>query len=238
MGIFLRRQTVPSEVNYDTMTQSDYVIVLGAGPSARVNMDRIVEWQKTYNAVVIASNYKFRIHADYTAFVSAKKFNENKNHATGKFIVSSPYIKRGHYRKIVKRILVFRSTRIKPWAISRMEISDRGQVGHDLASAGYAAILAASFCRPKHVLLVGFDGMKRKGKFFILRHFNGKTRKNNNIKEMKLLDVRLRNYFANMLIPYLQNNGSTLYAYHNDQFRGLDPESLGVKVIPRGEIFV
>ena len=114
----------------------------------------------------------------------------------------------------------------------RIKINKKGAISHDLASAGFAAILASTFCNPKKVLIAGFDGLNKTRKKYILRHFHGKHQKRTDTEEMTLLNGRLIAYFTDLLIPYIQNNGATIYAYKNDRLRGIDAEKVGIKLLP------
>jgi len=222
------------QANYDTMPKVERIVVLAAGPSAKKAINKVRNW-KNKNTVVIVTNYRFPIKANYTFFVSPKVFQQQYKNVTGKIVITKPYIKIGQYRKdknIMKRIVIFKCGKEKVWNIDKIDIDKKGVVQHDIASSGFGALLFATYFDPTELLILGFDGPNKTDKKYILNHFNGKKQKRVLDERHIKLDNDYRNFMKNKMIPYLFDSGiKEIYLCKEDRFRGIDKNELKVKVL-------
>jgi hypothetical protein len=236
-------KVIPPILNYENMPQRDKVLVLAAGPSANEAIKKAKKWMDE-DTVVIVTNYKFPIKANYTFFVKTKIFRQQHQKVDGKLVIASPLVKVGKYAKmrskrwLMKRLRIFRCQKSpRVWAIDKITIDENCVVRHDIASSGFGALLLATYCRPKHLLMVGFDGPtidktnKRKRKF-VLDHFTGKTQIRPLDDLHKRIAIQYKKYLRDKMMPFLSESGiENIYLCKEDRFRGINKTDLEVTVI-------
>jgi hypothetical protein len=91
--------------------------------------------------------------------------------------------------------------------------------------SGFGAILAASVCRPKKMLLVGIDAPKINVDF--------KTMYNNKIVKYEKPEKceKVINYFINILLPTIQSMGIIVETFSSVELLGLNKKKLRIKVL-------
>ena len=231
------------KLNYDTVAQFDSVIVVAGGPSTGSNIDKIVEYQKANNSLVIASNYNYeKIIADYTYITDYYKLVEN----IGK--INSPLIgteslfsivkgKKKHFSKLTsygKKFQIYTVGDIKKkegvyesYENGGISISSKGDFPYfELGTSGLGSLAISILFKPKKILISGFDGPKKgnktKMKYDGQEVPYGKPKKNKKIKR----------YFANSLIPTIHKHGvEKIETFEDSILYGLDKKKLGIEVI-------
>lgn len=230
--------------NYSTAKKTNSVVVLFAGPSTMQNKERIIDYVKNNNSVVIGSNYSYEsigIKSDYTYVANDFKLDENEKHINNDIIVPgrifSGEIDPKKSRKTLRRHIdrgfnvfmaggkEFSTTyKIKSGAI---EIKPDGFLPYGrFSSAGHGAMLMSIVCRPKKMLIVGLDGpsdssCKEKIMFTGKKVPYNKPQKNENFK----------NHFTNVILPSMRKFGISIETYSNVIIYGLDKSDLGIKII-------
>tara|TARA_Y100000034_G_scaffold133910_1_gene200859 strand:+ start:856 stop:1572 length:717 start_codon:yes stop_codon:yes gene_type:complete len=230
--------------NYDTMPQVDRVVVIAAGPSAKKAMHKVEKWIDS-KTIVIVTNYKFPIKADYTFFVKTKIFKRMHQKVDGKIVIASPLCKLGQYqhnktkRWLMKRVMIFKCrSSPKVWNVDEVKINKDCIVKHDIASSGFGALILATYCRPKELMLIGFDGptvvksKKNPEGRYTLKHFNGRTQGRPMDKDHKRIKIEYRAFLRDKMIPFLFNSGiKDIYVCREDKLRGINKKKLKLKVI-------
>ena len=212
--------------DYSTAKQSDSIVVLAGGESTGINKDRIVSYIRENNSLVFSANYDYGIKSDYTYFGDYVKFLEQiGNIKNGEIIISNRFPK-----KASRGGLKFYT--IKAYGEHGIYRSSRVQIGEDgsfpyciIGTSGMACIVLACLCRPKKMLLVGFDGsvsdasVKKKFDGSVVKY--GKPEKR--AKEIK--------YLTNSLAPSLCERGIIVETFGNVLFYGIPKNNLGFRII-------
>jgi len=219
-----------------TIKQSSHVAVLGAGPSIRSNLDRIKEWIKNNNAIVFVGNYRFPIKTDYTMFVSPKAFKKNINKVRGKIIITanihhSLYTSKKINNRMMKLVTLYKRKYHYPPALEKINIKSDGQIGNNVCSSGFGAMLCSVFCNPSNILIAGFDGYARKGKGLQMTYFHQGVGSRGKSPRIIDDDRKQRYYFINLLIPAITDRGIVVNAFKNDKLRGVSKNILRSKGI-------
>jgi hypothetical protein len=236
-------KVTPPILNYETMGQRDRVLVIAAGPSTNEAIRKAKKWMDDRTRVIV-TNYRFPIKANYTFFVKTKIFKQQHQKVDGKLVIASPLIKVGKYAKmkskrwLMKRLRIFRCQKApRVWNVDKITIDDNCIVRHDIASSGFGALLLATYSRPKHLMLLGFDGPtiddtdKRKRKF-VLDHFTGKTQTRPLDDLHKRIAIQYKKYLRDKIMPFLSQSGiENIYLCKEDRFRGINKKDLEVTVI-------
>jgi hypothetical protein len=132
----------------------------------------------------------------------------------------------------MKRIMIFKCGRKKVWNIDNISINKDGIVAHDVASSGFGALFLATYCEPRELLMVGFDGAAKKGKRYILRHFNGYNQYRPIDDTHNKLRIHYKKFLRDKIIPYLfSRNIKNLYVCKEDPFRGINKDKANLKII-------
>ena len=212
-------------VSFDSIPKTKNVAVLAAGPSIKENLPRIEKYIKEHSALVIASNYHYGIKSDYTCIGGFDKVEDLlKTPDTGTFVFL-PQVKGTVERKTMR----FKCLSKPMTKTNRILISDKGVINHEPYSAGFSAILLATFARPVEILISGFDGPKKNGKLIEYEHFNKEKiidKKNSAAHRRQKKFVR---YFVRMLLPFVKSRGIRMLAFDNDPLRGASKRRMRIK---------
>lgn len=212
--------------------QSDSVIVIAGGPSARTNIDRVKEYSAKNGSRILAANYHYRIEVDYTYFGDGNKFSEQIKNIKSNVVVSNKIARIAS--KFSKRIrngqhlfkVQTNSSGPGIYASNSVEFSDDGSFPYNgIGTSGLACLALSVFFKPLSILMVGFDGpvpdASVKMRFDGSSVCYGKPKKMQ--KEMK--------YLKNSLFPSLSKRGIKLYTFDDVKFYGIDKSKLGLIVI-------
>jgi hypothetical protein len=210
-----------SIISYQEVQNNDHLIVMGAGPSINQNINRIKDWQQEKKAIVIGTNYKYKIFTDYVVFIDNKIYQVRKKEVIGKLIVGQ----RVHWKSdktLYDRILVIKHKKTPSYLYTKnIKISSTGFINHETGSAGFAALLISGFFNPKEILVAGLDGPSKK----TMKHFASptKTLKNKNKKWF-----RNNIYYFLKVITFLKKKKINILSFKNDNFWGIDRNKAGV----------
>jgi len=217
------------KICYDTMSQKSHVIVLGAGPSLKENFPAIKEWKDKHDALVISANYKHDIKIDYTLFMDKNVFSERVFDAEGLIVITNRLFKL--YRKLTSDKRIKNRIRIlqtigqedyEPFKHTFIRIQDNGLMNYFPPNAGYAALLLASFCRPEHVLIAGFDGRSVGGtNDHKLLYKDGKITRIRISQKKRWVNKDQKYQLRKVILPFMKKNKIAIHAFSNDKLRGI-----------------
>ncbi len=213
--------------DYSIAPQAESVIIVAGGWSVHDNIQRIKEYQSKHNSTVFAANYNHKFPIHYTYFADPDKLIEQIRNIKSEIIVPP---------RLKSRMRVLRKTnyfviKLQPsspsiYVSSRVQIEDDGTFPYCLiGTAGLASIVVSMLCRPKRMLLVGFDGSTPDARY--KRMFNGsKVAYNKPAKRVKEIS-----YLTNSLMPALHERGITVDTFENVLFYGIPKAKLGINVV-------
>jgi hypothetical protein len=244
------------QFNYETIPQRDNVVILCAGPSIMECKDKIIDYIKINNSIVMSANYnyeKYGIKSDYTYITDQIKLYENASKINSHLIIPAKMKTGRENRKQVEIILKKFDDKVfhmidklfnlkydvymvgekhekEVYKIKKglINISQKGNILHRrLGSAGQGSILLSVIFKPKKILVVGFDGPILDGTYVSKELFDG--------KKVKYGDKNKYNdsvkYIASILIPSVLNQGIVIETFENVRLYGLNKRKLGVQVI-------
>jgi hypothetical protein len=234
-----------SKFNYKAVKQSDSTVVLCAGPSVANNKDKVLDYIKNNNSVVLGSNYSYEsigIKSDYTYVANDFKLSENaakiNNHIIVPFKVFNgnevdPRITRklllNHIKKGFKVYVIGAYKTPTTYTITKgtIKIEKDGEIIYSrLSSAGHGCMYLSTVFQPKKILLVGMDGpadssCQTKVMFDGKVVKYGKPKKNENFKQ----------HFVNVVMPTLKSKGITLETFVDVGIYQINKEEVGIRVI-------
>jgi len=210
-------------INFKNVPQSDYIIILAAGPSINKNIDTIKEYYQKKSTIVISANYNHAIPADYTVFVDKKRYKEQKNSIKGK-IITGGRINWQKDKHLYNKILPIKHNAHPSYLqTKKIIVKSNGKINHEVGNAGFASILISIFFKPKKILAAGFDGPDSKANF---KHFDGHTTIFKQIKTK----LNLNRKFLTLLIGFLQKRNIKVFVFKNDNFWKLNKNKIGLKI--------
>ena len=220
--------------DYAKAPRSDSVIIIAGGWSVSSNLQKIRDYQIEHNSTVFSANYHHDIPIHYTYFADPCKIREQYFNVKSNIIIP-PRLKSSvrilNQKEKKKNRKSFHVIKLQPGSDSiygsgRVKITDDGTFPYCLiGTAGLASIVVSLLCRPKRMLLVGFDGSTPDAS--VKRMFDGSTVKYNK-PEKRAKEV---SYFTNSLMPTLHKLGIVVESFENVLFYGLSKDQLGIRVI-------
>ena len=217
---------------YDRAPQTDTVVVVAGGPSMKLYSSRVKKFIKKNKSVVFAANYnfeKFGIHSDYTYITDVAKFKENIKSINSELILTNDLINNYGVRDglidHVERFPVYRAGCEGKKHVyeerEKLRVSKKGNILHsEIGICGLGALLLATMCRPKKILVVGLDDPKDPDCYSKKNYLGEKTIYNKRKKAIKVI-----RYFSTILLPYLKASGIELLTYENVGLHGVDKHS-------------
>ncbi len=215
--------------------QVDSIAIIAAGPSLIKVQQNVIDWCIEYNAMIIGAHYRYFVKPSYTVFTTPAKFRKGQGKIPGIYIVG-PRIKiKDIKKKYYSRILRMKYTRKKllEWSEPYF-VTPSGKVPE--GGCGFEAALIGTMCRPKNMLMAGFDGFQMvKGKL-VVRHANKSmvrvkakrsieiVNRKNPAHDMKL--ERQRKQMLYKMFEFFIQLNIRPYIFEKDKFRQIDKNRL------------
>ncbi len=234
-------------VSHETMNQSDNIVVLGSGPSLDPTKMIVKRWHQSMKAMVIGAHYKYFIPSQYTVFDTPGKFVDATNGGLRGVYIVGDRIKGKMVKKHRKRTMRIKYSPLylDDWKENKFYIKSNII---PRSGAGWESVFIASLCRPKNLLIAGFDGYSISKDKFVIKHstqssvkYAARPRKRvqsiNDPKKRKLYASRdkVRGKLVVMIFDYMIHElGINIYICNKSYFHGADKvklKQIGVNIL-------
>jgi len=217
--------------NYNTVNQSNSVVVLAGGYSSGIYIESVRSYVKKNNSVVFVANYNYGVSANYTYFGDYTVFTSQAKKIKSSIVVprSLKGIAKSYLNKIKREIYLVRHCgTANIYHSDRVKFLEDGSLPYkNLATSGLACIVLSLLCRPTKMLLVGFDGPSSDPKAKTKKKFDGSVVKYKKPGKRK----KEMSYLQKSLFPTLHDRKIIIETFENVLFYGLSKKSLGLKVL-------
>ena len=226
---------------YENAPKTDVVVVLGGGPSlTKENLKKINDLVKDTPSKVFSANYyhpdfppDYVVFSDRHLYSSQISKTPTQNIIVGweVFFLIHEEEKKNHNFYVANDISNLSIVKESVYNAEQMILPPDGTMRYrSLGTAGFAAILLASICRPKRMILCGFDGpVGTRYKY----NFRGEkiiycTDEKNVLSKVK--------YFNTVLVPFLIARGIQVICPEEDAFWGVKKEAMGILTLEDAEL--
>lgn len=233
-------------ISFNNMQCSENVIVLGAGRSLDKDIKQVIKWEKNNRAIVIGAHYRYLSDQAYMVFSAPKKIRRfiksKKEISSCNYLISSRIFKENIPSRWYGKTIQYQFNGINKKDKANYVFSDFISTDNKImrCGCGYEAIILSTFCRPKNLLLAGFDGYERdKKRRVVVRHASDilgaykpplktvYTSKKRNRNQMKT-EVKTHN-FLHYLFNWLSSFGIKVYISTNCKLHKIDRDILREK---------
>jgi hypothetical protein len=215
------------DFNFENIKQHDSVLVLGGGPSLTNEFHLIEKFIKNENPIIISANYEHQnINIDYIHFVTSSKFLEAKNNnITTKNIIFRDKIADLHIEIPDKICYKIGNNHSDSGAYKIKNIKQDEYGNFNLGNAGFSSIIISSVFKPKKIFIIGFDGP--------FKDFSKKLTYKNEIKYYNKSFIETnglikKNYFTNVIIPFLLSKNIKIYSSKKDNLWGIPKDNIKI----------
>lgn len=228
------------------LKQNDYALVFGGGPSIASNRKKLIDFNRVFKPTVFSTHYVHGCaHPNFVFFAGYNRFKYDVPHLKCRNIVLARHSSQMNHI-FMKRVRKYSSKYNKniylwpPYENSELPsnanilINKDGLINHEHVNCGLSTILAAALCRPKYLLIVGFDGpaLNDKGERLYSDKFDGRHLtypKKPSAKRKDHWDYQ-RRYFHKKLFKFFQSRGTTIFSFKDDALWGINKKKADIRL--------
>jgi len=224
------------DLKYGVIPQNDYVLIVGAGPSTRMCLDKIRVYIKKYRPLIFAANYNFEtecIMSNYTYITDPEKFVENIHKINSDLIIpfKLKYMLNFNsaskkYCKLHTIFVAGNADKFDYLTNNNIKIKKNGSLTMNFFGiAGFGAMTVSMVAKPKHMLIVGIDDPKKNKD----HKFTYKGEKMDYLKPEKC--TKVIDHFYKILVPLIKSRGIEIETFEEVSLLGFSKTKLGIKII-------